>query len=101
MANVVLQALEGDLQQPPRQAAALMDRLLLWQVRKNHDDDDLFVFFLQKSAPPPPLVVAGKSFVELKLEVNFYLGQHFVRYSRHFFTADNPIASSDRSSLLF
>ena len=45
MANVGLQALEGDLQQPPRQAAALMDRLLLWQVRKNHDDDDLFVFF--------------------------------------------------------
>ena len=33
----ILQALEGDLQQPPRQAAALMDRLLLWQVSKDYD----------------------------------------------------------------
>ena len=120
-----LQALEGDLQQPARQAAALMDRLLLWQVSQDCDADDImdpavasshtipccgldknlckfeigklvrmpiasitvgklsyhcilyrfalrliFAILLQKSAPPPPLVVAGKSFVELKLEVN-------------------------------
>ena len=120
-----LQALEGDLQQPARQAAALMDRLLLWQVSQDYHADDImdpavasshtipccgldknlckfeigklvrmpiasitvgnlsyhcilyrfalrliFAILLQKSAPPPPLVVAGKSFVELKLEVN-------------------------------
>ena len=36
-----LQALEGDLQQPARQAAALMDRLLLWQVSQDCDADDI------------------------------------------------------------
>ena len=36
-----LQALEGDLQQPARQAAALMDRLLLWQVSQDYHADDI------------------------------------------------------------
>ena len=47
-----LLALEADLGAPPRQTSALLERLLVWQ----------------KATPPPPLIVAGRSFVELKLE---------------------------------
>ena len=47
-----LLSLESDLQQPPRQAAALMGQILTWRL----------------SAPPPPLVVSGKSVGDLRLE---------------------------------
>lgn len=47
-----LLSLESDLQQPPRQAVALMGQILTWRL----------------SAPPPPLVVSGKSVGDLRLE---------------------------------
>jgi len=47
-----LLGLESDLLQPPKQAAALSEKILTWRL----------------SAPPPPLVVQGKTVGDLKLE---------------------------------
>ena len=49
-----------------------------------HSDSFAQAFILlQKSAPPPPLVVAGKSFVELKLEVNLHFFNLFYIIAVH------------------
>ena len=47
-----LLSLEGDMQQPPRQAVSLLAPILTWRL----------------SAPPPPLLVSGKTMGDLRLE---------------------------------